>query len=107
MHQSDRGSQYASHAFQRKLKEFCMICSMSRKGNCWNKGPTESWFSSLKNECYHGKRYASYAEMKTASFEYIEVFYNRSRQHSTLDCSLSIQYLGRRKNTQSQEQLAA
>jgi putative transposase len=45
MHHSDRGSQYASHAFQDKLKEFGMICSMSRKGNCWDNAPTESWFN--------------------------------------------------------------
>jgi len=84
MHHSDRGSQYASHAFQDKLKKFGMICSMSRKGNCWDNAPTESWFNSFKNERVHGLRYATHAEMKAASFEYIEVFYNRKRQHSTL-----------------------
>lgn len=79
LHHSDRGSQYASHAFQDKLKEFGMTCSMSRNGNCWDNAPTESWFNSFKNERYHGLRYATHAEMKAASFEYIEVFYNRKR----------------------------
>jgi transposase InsO family protein len=58
MHHSDRGSQYASHAFQEKLKEYGMTCSMSRKGNCWDNAPTESWFNSFKNERVHGVRYA-------------------------------------------------
>lgn len=80
MHHSDRGS----HAFKDKLKEFGMTCSMSRKGNCWDNAPTESWFNSFKNERYHGHRYETHAEMKAATFEYIEVFYNRKRQHSTL-----------------------
>ena len=61
-----------------------MICSMSRKGNCWDNAPTESWFNSFKNERVHGVRYTSHAEMKSETFEYIEVFYNRKRMHSTL-----------------------
>ena len=97
MHHSDRGSQYASHAFQDKLKQFGMTCSMSRKGNCWDNAPTESWFNSFKNERYHGLRYATHAEMKAASFEYIEVFYNRKRQHSTLGYRSPIQHLERWK----------
>ena len=85
MHHSDRGSQYASHAFQEKLTQYGMICSMSRKGNCWDNVPTESWFNSFKNERYHGVRYADHDQMRSASFEYIEVFYNRKRRHSSLD----------------------
>ena len=54
IHHSDRGSQYASHAFQDKLAEYGMRCSMSRKGNCWDNAPTESFFNSLKNERVHG-----------------------------------------------------
>ena len=50
IHPSDRGSQYASLAFQAKLKEYGMICSMSRTGNCWEHAPTESWLGRLKNE---------------------------------------------------------
>jgi len=107
MHHSDRGSQYASHAFQAKLRELGMICSMSRKGNCWDNAPTESWFNSFKNERYHGIRYATHDEMKAASFEYIEVFYNRTRQHSTLGYQSPIQFLECWRKKQDQEKLAA
>jgi putative transposase len=87
------GSQYASMAYQGKLAEFGMTCSMSRKGNCWDNAPTESWFNSFSNERYHGVRYATQAEMKAASFEYIEVYYNRKRQHSSLGYKSPIQFL--------------
>jgi putative transposase len=107
MRHSDRGSQYASHAFQDKLKELGMICSMSRKGNCWDNSPTESWFNSFKNERYHGLRYETHDEMKAASFEYIEVFYNRTRQNSTLGYQSPIQYLSCWEEKQNQEKLAA
>lgn len=107
MHHSDRGSQYASRAFQSKLTEYGMTCSMSRKGNCWDNAPTESWFNSFKNERYHGLRYATHAEMKAASFEYIEVFYNRKRQHSTLGYTSPVQFLERWTSEQHQERLAA
>ena len=107
MHHSDRGSQYASKAFQEKLKEFGMTCSMSRKGNCWDNAPTESWFNSFKNERYHGLSYATHEEMKAASFEYIEVFYNRKRQHSTLGYQSPIQYLEQWTGEQNQEKQAA
>ena len=92
---SDRGSQYASSAFQEKLAAYGMTCSMSRKGNCWDNAPTESWFNSFKNERIHGVRYATHAAMKAMSFEYIEVFYNRQRLHSTLGYQSPAQYLER------------
>jgi putative transposase len=84
IHHSDRGSQYASHAFQTRLKEYEMICSMSRKGNCWDNAPSESFFNSLKNERVHGTRYCTRAEAIADIFDYIEPFYNRKRLHSTL-----------------------
>ena len=107
LHHSDRGSQYASYAFQDKLKEYGMTCSMSRKGNCWDNAPTESWFNSFKNERVHGVRYTTHAEMKAASFEYIEVFYNRKRQHSTLGYQSPIQYLAHWISVQHQKKQAA
>jgi transposase InsO family protein len=107
MHHSDRGSQYASHAFQDKLKEYGIVCSMSRKGNCWDNAPTESWFNSFKNERVHGIRYATHADMKAESFEYIEVFYNRKRQHSTLGYRSPIQFLENWLSQQQQEKLVA
>ena len=84
IHHSDRGVQYASQAFQAKLAEYGMRCSMSRKGNCWDNAPTESFFNSLKNERVHGSRYRTRADAKADLFQYIEIFYNRVRRHSTL-----------------------
>ena len=107
MHHSDRGSQYASHAFQAKLKEYGMTCSMSRKGNCCDNAPTESWFNSFKNERVHGVRFATHAEMQAATFEYIEIFYNRKRQHSTLGYQSPVQYIEHWISEQHQEKLAA
>lgn len=104
---SDRGSQYASHAFQSKLKGYGMVCSMSRKGNCWDNAPTESWFNSFKNERVHGLRYETREEMAAMSFEYIEVLYNRKRQHSTLGYKSPIQFLDAWLIAQQKEKLVA
>jgi len=93
IHHSDRGSQYASHAFQGLLAQYAMTCSMSRKGNCWDNAPTESFFNSLKNERVHGQRYRTREEAKADVFEYIEVFYNRSRRHSTLGSRSPMQFM--------------
>lgn len=93
IHHSDRGSQYASQAFQGKLGDYGMLCSMSRKGNCWDNAPTESFFNSLKNERVHGTRYATREEAIADLFDYIEVFYNRSRRHSTLGYHSPVQFL--------------
>lgn len=107
MHHSDRGSQYASHVFQEKLKSYGMTCSMSRKGNGWDNAPTESGFNSFKNERVHGIRYATHAEIKAAAFEYIEVFYNRKRQHSTLGYKSPVQFLENGIRAPHQEKLVA
>jgi len=107
LHHSDRGSQYASHAFQDKLKEYGMTCSMSRKGNCWDNAPTESWFNSFKNERVHGLRYTTHAEIKAAAFEYIEVFYNRKRQHLTLGDKSPTQFLAAWLSGQHEGKLVA
>jgi putative transposase len=93
LHHSDRGSQYASGVFQDQLTNYGMTCSMSRKGNCWDNAPTESWFNSFKNERAHGTHYATRAEATADAFDYIEVFYNRKRRHSTLGYKAPIQYL--------------
>ena len=90
---SDRGSQYASRAMAVKLAEYGMTASMSRKGNCWDNAPTESFFNSLKNERVHGTTYATRAQAQADLFEYIEVFYNRSRRHSTLGYNSPTQFL--------------
>jgi putative transposase len=88
---SDRGSQYASHAMTAKLAEYGMTASMSRKGNGWDNAPSESFFNSLKNERVHGTTYPTRAQADL--FEYIEVFYNRSRRHSTLGYSSPVRFL--------------
>ena len=95
IHHSDRGSQYAAGVFQDLLREYGMKCSMSRKGNCWDNAPTESWFGSFKNERIHGESTVDQQTMRERVFEYIEVFYNRKRKHSTLGYQSPIQYLRR------------
>jgi putative transposase len=107
VHHSDRGSQYASHAFQAKLAEYGMTCSMSRRGNCWDNAPAESFFNSLKNERVHGTRYATRAEVVADLFDYIEVFYNRSRRHSTLGYHSPVQFLQDWITNQHEQKLAA
>ena len=107
MHHSDRGSQYASHAFQVRLKEYGMVCSMSRKGNCWDNAPTESFFNSLKNERVHGTRYRTRTEATADLFDYIEPFYNRKRLHSTLGYISPKKFLGNWINVQHKQNLAA
>jgi putative transposase len=84
MHHSDRGSQYCSDDYQALLREYGMRVSMSRKGNCWDNAPMESFFNSLKNERTHAQRYATREEARRDTFEYVEAFYNRSRRHSAL-----------------------
>jgi putative transposase len=81
---SDRGSQYASEHYQRLLSTHRITCSMSRRANCWDNAPMESFFASLKKELVHHEDYQTRAEAMASIFEYIEVFYNRQRRHSTL-----------------------
>ena len=84
IHHSDRGSQYASADYQDELKKNGMICSMSRKGNCWDNAPMESWFHTLKAELVQDENFATRREAMAAIFEYMEVFYNRQRNHTTI-----------------------
>jgi len=84
MHHSDRGSQYASGDYQDALDELGVVCSMSRKGNCWDNAVAESFFATLKTKCVYTRRFATRAEAREAIFEFIEVFYNGTRRHSTL-----------------------
>ena len=81
---SDRGSQYCSHEYQRLIKRHELICSMSKKGDCYDNAAMESWNHSLKVEAIHGERFKTRDEAKQHVFEYIEVYYNRQRLHSTL-----------------------
>jgi putative transposase len=81
---SDRGSQYASEHYQRLLAQHGIMCSMSRRADCWDNAPMESFFASLKKELVHDANFATRSEARAAIFEYIEVFYNVQRRHSSL-----------------------
>ena len=80
---SDRGVQYASGDFRAILKKHRFIQSMSRKGNCWDNAVAESFFHSIKIQMIHHYKFQSVAEAEQALFNYIEVYYNRRRKHST------------------------
>src|SRR6185312_10370793 len=82
---SDRGVQYASDRFQALLAKHGILCSMSRKANCWDNAPTESLVATIKKELVHHEHYATHHDARRSLFEYIEVFYNRQRRHSALD----------------------
>ncbi|KIX14041.1 IS3 family transposase [Dethiosulfatarculus sandiegensis] len=77
IHHSDQGCQYASNNYQQKLKSYGMIGSMSRRGNCWDNSPMESWFHSMKTELVMHRDYQTKTQAKADIFEYTEVFYNR------------------------------
>lgn len=81
---SDRGSQYASRAYRKFLKNKNIKPSMSRKGNCYDNAYVESWFSSLKKEWIYRKSYSTAEQLRALVFEYIEVWYNKKRKHSSL-----------------------
>ena len=81
---SDRGSQYASGEYQKLLRQAGCTCSMSRKGNCWDNAVAESFFSTLKCELVHDASFQTRSEARQALFEFIEVWYNRERLHSSL-----------------------
>ena len=84
MHHSDRGSQYASEDYRRLLEKHDITASMSRTGNCYDNAVMESFFSTLKTELTHQERYATHQQAKNSVFEWIEVYYNRQRRHSSL-----------------------
>jgi transposase InsO family protein len=80
---TDRGSQYASDSHRALLKEYGIVQSMSRRGNCYDNAVAESFFHSLKTELIHHYKFETRSQANQAIFEYIEVFYNRQRLHSS------------------------
>jgi len=82
LHHSDQGSTYASDDYRTRLERHGLVCSMSRRGNCYDNAVMESWFATVKSE--EGEHFHSYTHAKEALFDYIEVFYNQRRRHSTL-----------------------
>jgi putative transposase len=92
VHHSDRGSQYASDEYRQLLNDYGMKVSMSRKGDCWDNAVIESFFGTLKRELVHHRRYRTRAEARKDIFEFIEVFYNRERLHSSLGYMSPLNY---------------
>jgi transposase InsO family protein len=84
LHHSDRGCQYAAKQYQDKLTEFTLDCSMSRVGNCWDNAVVESLWARLKNELLFQRKFATKQQAVDAIFEWIVVWYNRKRRHSSL-----------------------
>ena len=84
IHHSDRGVQYASQQYQQLLAQHGIIGSMSRKGNCWDNAVAESFFATLKKELAQQTRWSTRVQARSEIFQYIELFYNRSRRHSAL-----------------------
>lgn len=106
LHHSDRGRQYASKDYQELLREAAMCCSMSRKGNCWDNAPVESFFATLKRERIHHRRYRSRAEARADIFQYVEVWYNRKRRHSSLDYLSPVDYEAQRAEQSTEQPMA-
>ncbi len=92
LHHSDQSCQYTSHAYQAFLKAHGIRVSMGRKGNCWDNAVMERFLGTLKRECTSRARFASHEDARTALFEYIEVYYNRVRKHSTLGYLSPVQF---------------
>lgn len=89
---SDRGSQYASLNTRKLIEENNLLQSMSSKGNCYDNAPTESFFSTLKRELIYRESFKTREEANQSIFEYIEVFYNRQRRHSSLGYLSPVQF---------------
>jgi transposase InsO family protein len=86
VHHSDRGVQFAAHEYRRRLRQHGMLCSMSRKGDCWDNAPMESFFATLKGELVEQRDYLTRDEARADVFQYVEGFCNRRRLHSGLGC---------------------
>lgn len=102
LHHSDRGSQYASDDYQQALDDLEMVCSMSRKGDCWDNAMMESFFASLKTEWVYNEDYQTREEAKQSLFKYIEMFYHRKRRHEALGYVSPVEFERRNELTQNQ-----
>jgi len=99
IHHSDRGGEYAAGAYRSVLSEHGVIGSMSRKGDCWDNAVMESFFATLKTEMIYHERFVTRDEARIKIFEYIEVFYNRQRRHSTLGYTSPAEFEATTKQT--------
>ena len=89
---SDRGSQYCSKRYRKLIKQYGLIGSMSRKGNCWDNAISESFFHTLKVELVHQQQYQTRLQAKQSLFQYIEGYYNRKRRHSAIGYNYPMQF---------------
>jgi transposase InsO family protein len=92
VHHSDRGSEYASKSYQEMLQQRGIVISMSKKGDCYDNALIESFWGTLKEECLKRQIYTTRKEASGAVFEYIEIFYNRKRRHSSLGYLSPVEY---------------
>ena len=92
LHHSDRGSQYCSGTYRALQVSYKMKTSMSRKGDCWDNAPMESFFGTLKTECLHHFKFKTRDQARQVVFDYIEVFYNRIRRHATIQNQVPADY---------------
>jgi transposase InsO family protein len=92
LHHSDRGSQYAGRAFQQLLRDNGMVCSMSRRADCWDNAVVESFNSTIKTELIHRTKWETREEARAAVYKYIETWYNSKRLHSTLGYRTPIEF---------------
>jgi transposase InsO family protein len=106
IHHSDQGTQYTSEEYRALLRRHGLVASMSRRGNCHDNAPVESFFASLKSDVVRGRRFESHAEARSALFAYLETFYNRRRRHSSLGYLTPDEYEQRHRSRPS-ELLAA
>jgi transposase InsO family protein len=109
LHHSDRGSQYACGDYQELLRGWNITCSMSRKGDCWDNAPAESFNATIKTELIHRVAWETHTQARSAIFEYIEVWYNRRRRHSSIGYASPAEYecVLQRTNTATASALAA
>lgn len=89
---SDQGKEYYASDYQTQLHQYGMVCSMSRKGNCYDNAVAESFFHSLKVEQVHHDDYKTRAQARSVLFDYIEIFYNRQRKHSYLNYQSPVEF---------------
>ena len=92
VHHSDQGTQYTSDSFQSALKSAGLICSMSRRGNCWDNAAMESFFSTLKLECLYRRSFQTRSDVRAEVFSFIEGFYNSYRRHSALGYKSPVEF---------------
>ena len=100
---TDRGVQYAAGEYRRLLSDWAVTPSMSRRGNCYDNAVSESFFATLKKELVHRECYATHDEARASIFEYIEVFYNRERMHSTINYMTPVAFLKAWQDEQKKE----